>query len=217
MRKFCTSDLSFALSRRSACAIASSCPLPRRTPSPPRSAARLSVPAASLRPLLLLGRRHGHHHRQCRPHHRHHRCRCHHHHNLWWRGACITCTLSRHSSCLVATTTSSFSSTGAARCAPPPRLSSPSLLPLPRSSRSSRCLLLCWHAHALCFSHAGTHGPDTGRGLLLHARSSWQLGWRVTSGKFRSGLLPQFQHQLRALLFGAMCVVCCWCPLLYTV
>ena len=150
MRKFCTSDLSFALSRRSACAIASSCPLPRRTPSPPRSAARLSVPAASLRPLLLLGRRHGHHHRQCRPHHRHHRCRCHHHHNLWWRGACITCTLSRHSSCLVATTTSSFSSTGAARCAPPPRLSSPSLLPLPRSSRSSRCLLLCWHAHAPC-------------------------------------------------------------------
>ena len=44
----------------------------------------------------------------------------------------------------------------------------------------------------------------TGRGLLLPARSYWQLGWRVTSGKFRSGLLPQFQHQLRALLF---CVV----------
>ena len=41
----------------------------------------------------------------------------------------------------------------------------------------------------------------TGRGLLLPARSYWQLGWRVTSGKFRSGLLPQFQHQLRALLF----------------
>ena len=63
-------------------------------------------------------------------------------------------------------------------------------------------LLSAWHAHALCFSHAGTHGPDTGRGLLLHARSSWQLGWRVTSGKFRSGLLPQFQQRLRALLFG---------------
>ena len=29
----------------------------------------------------------------------------------------------------------------------------------------------------------------------------------MTSGKFRSGLLPQFQHQLRALLFGAMCVL----------
>ena len=37
----------------------------------------------------------------------------------------------------------------------------------------------------------------------------------MTSGKFRSGLLPQFQHQLRALLFGAMCVVCCWC-IVYT-
>lgn len=68
VRDVCTSDLPFALSRLSACAIASFCPLPRRTPSPPRSAARSSVPAASLRALLLLGRRHGHHHRQCRPH-----------------------------------------------------------------------------------------------------------------------------------------------------
>ena len=57
-----------------------------------------------------------------------------------------------------------------------------------------------------CAIAAHTYPPPmalTGCGLLPHARSSWQLGWRVSSGKFRSGLLPQFQHQLRALLFGA--------------
>jgi hypothetical protein len=55
-----------------------------------------------------------------------------------------------------------------------------------------------------CAIAAHTYPPPmalTGCGLLPHARSSWQLGWRVSSGKFRSGLLPQFEHQPRAQLF----------------
>ena len=64
----------------------------------------------------------------------------------------------------------------------------------------------CCRVSVLCCSLASCPLPMglTGRGLLLPARSYWQLGWRVTSGKFRSGILPQFQHQLRASLF---CVV----------
>jgi hypothetical protein len=41
----------------------------------------------------------------------------------------------------------------------------------------------------------------TGSGLRLYARYDWQPGGRLESGKFESGLLPQFQQQLRALLF----------------
>ena len=40
-----------------------------------------SIPVASPRPPLLLGRHHGHHHRHCRPLHRRHRRRCHRHHH----------------------------------------------------------------------------------------------------------------------------------------
>ena len=61
-----------------------------------------------------------------------------------------------------------------------------------------------------CAIAAHTYPPPmalTGCGLLPHARSSWQLGWRVSSGKFRSGLLPQFQHQLRAVLFRSVMFV----------
>ena len=46
----------------------------------------------------------------------------------------------------------------------------------------------------------------TGCGSWLHARGYRQPGGRLASGKFESGLLPQFEHQLRVLLF---CVVGC--------
>jgi hypothetical protein len=51
----------------------------------------------------------------------------------------------------------------------------------------------------------------TGCGLMLHRRCYWQLGGRLESGKSQSGLLPQFQQQLRALLFCLFWhdVVCC--------
>jgi hypothetical protein len=68
-------------------------------------------------------------------------------------------------------------------------------------------LLSAWHAHALCFSHMPAPMALTDCRLQLHACSFWQLGWRVTSGKFRSGLLPQFRHQLRALLLFVECVM----------
>jgi hypothetical protein len=71
----------------------------------------------------------------------------------------------------------------------------------------------------------------TGCGMLLSARGFRQLGWRVTSGKFRTGLLPQFEHQPRAQLFcmfgpliGAtvrvphtsLYATVCYCILLYS-
>jgi hypothetical protein len=68
-------------------------------------------------------------------------------------------------------------------------------------------LLSAWHAHALCFSHMPAPMALTDCRLQLHACSFWQLGCRVTSGKFRSGLLPQFRHQLRALLLFVECVM----------
>ena len=49
----------------------------------------------------------------------------------------------------------------------------------------------------------------TGCGLLPHARSSRQLGWRVISGKFRSGLFPQFGLRSRALCCLVRCVCRC--------
>jgi hypothetical protein len=63
------------------------------------------------------------------------------------------------------------------------------------------------HALALLYSMLLIHVPFirpmtlTGSGLRLYARYDWQPGGRLESGKFESGLLPQFQQQLRALLF----------------
>ena len=66
-------------------------------------------------------------------------------------------------------------------------------------------------ARVCCAAHSCSPPMGlTGRGLLLPARSYWQLGWRVTSGKFRSGLLPQFQHQ------AARFIVLCCCAALHT-
>jgi hypothetical protein len=63
----------------------------------------------------------------------------------------------------------------------------------------SRCSTVC------CLYTCPSSGPRamtlTGSGLRLYARYDWQPGGRLESGKFESGLLPQFQQQLRALLF----------------
>jgi hypothetical protein len=139
--------------------------------------------------------------------------------------ACIPCALARRALCVAATTTSSFFSTGAARCAPPPRLPPPSPPPPRRSARRrSACAARAAHTCPLPMAL-------TGCGMLLSARGFRQLGWRVTSGKFRTGLLPQFEHQPRAQLFcmfgpliGAtvrvphtsLYATVCYCILLYS-
>ena len=109
--------------------------------------------------------------------------------------ACIPCALARRALCVAATTTSSFSSTGAARCAPPPRLPPPSPPP-PRRSARRRSACAARAAHACPLPMALTRC-----GMLPSARGFRQLGWRVTIGKFRTGRLPQFEHQPRAQLF----------------
>ena len=117
--------------------------------------------------------------------------------------ACIPCALARRALCVAATTTSSFSSTGAARkvCA----------TTSPAAALAAAAAAICAPPLGMrCAIAAHTYPPPmalTGCGLLPHARSSWQLGWRVSSGKFRSGLLPQFQHQLRAVLFRSVMFV----------
>ena len=87
-------------------------------------------------------------------------------------------------------------------CAPLPRLRLTPPPPRATAAATAAIAAQLLSARVCCAAHSCPPPMGlTGRGLLLPARSYWQLGWRVTSGKFRSGLLPQFQHQLRALLF----------------
>ena len=65
----------------------------------------------------------------------------------------------------------------------------------------TRCALRSVPAH-MCPSPMAL----TGCGRQLHARRYRQPGGRLESGKFESGLLPRFEHQLCVLLF---CVVGC--------
>jgi hypothetical protein len=54
-----------------------------------------------------------------------------------------------------------------------------------------------------CSRMPSAHGPHklwTAAACAV-ARSSCQLGWRATNGKFRSGLFPKFELQPRALCY----------------